>query len=379
MPRNRRGHSIDVIGLPRARDVLRIAFIAPMIFVGGTTLSLPPSGTGHVRTADARAETTTSGAVARSSSILSVSRHMEIELWIGGDTGLPATLTLPHGSGQFPAVVLVHGSGAHDRDETIGANTPFRDIAHGLADRGIAALRYEKRTRRYPRLLSDEQLTIDRETTDDALLAIRKLRALRMIDQRRVFVLGHSQGGMLAPRIAARAPEVAGIVLLAAPSRPLLDLLVEQHRRIDLLDDGVISDAEQLLIHRLIESVRAIRAGREPLPSELPMGLSARYWRSVDAVDPVAEAATIRQPMLLLQGGHDLQVVSADWLRWRRAFAGTPRVTFVHYDTLNHLGIAQHGPPSIRGYRVPGKVSPELLDDIALWIELLHGVRTDRG
>ncbi|MBL8261232.1 MAG: alpha/beta fold hydrolase [Xanthomonadaceae bacterium] len=304
---------------------------------------------------------------------------MEIELWIGGDTGLPATLTLPHGSGQFPAVVLVHGSGAHDRDETIGANAPFRDIAHGLADRGIAALRYEKRTRRYPRLLSDEQLTIDRETTDDALLAIRKLRALRMIDQRRVFVLGHSQGGMLAPRIAARAPEVAGIVLLAAPSRPLLDLLVEQHRRIDLLDDGVINDAEQLLIRRLIESVRAIRAGREPLPSELPMGLSARYWRSVDAVDPVAEAATIRQPMLLLQGGHDLQVVSADWLRWRRAFAGTPRVTFVHYDTLNHLGIAQHGPPSIRGYRVPGKVSPELLDDIALWIELLHGVRTDRG
>ncbi|HEY1136536.1 MAG TPA: alpha/beta fold hydrolase [Xanthomonadaceae bacterium] len=306
---------------------------------------------------------------------LSVSRRIDIELHIGGDNGLPATLTLPRGAGPFPAVVVVHGSGAHDRDETIGANKPFRDIAHGLAERGIAVLRYEKRTHRQPSMLSDGQLTIDRETTHDALLAIARLRQLRMIDHRRIFVLGHSQGGMLAPRIAARAPDVAGVILMAAPARPLLDLLIEQHRRIDLLDDGVINDAEQVALRRLVEGVQAIRAGREPPVSQLPMGLPARYWRSVDAVDPVAEAASIDQPMLLLQGGRDLHVVSADWLRWRRAFADTPRVTFAYHDTLNHLGIAERGPPSTRSYLVPGKVSTELLDDIALWIELLGGVR----
>ena len=306
---------------------------------------------------------------------LSVSRRIDIELRIGGDNGLPGTLTLPRGAGPFPAVVLVHGSGAHDRDETIGANKPFRDIAHGLAERGIAVLRYEKRTHRQPSMLSDGQLSIDRETTHDALLAIARLRQLRMIDHRRIFVLGHSQGGMLVPRIAARAPDVAGVILLAAPARPLLDLLIEQHRRIDLLDDGVINDAEQVALRRLVEGVQAIRAGQEPPASRLPMGLPARYWRSVDAVDPVAEAATIEQPMLLLQGGRDLHVVSADWLRWRRAFADTPRVTFAYHDTLNHLGIAERGPPSTRSYLVPGKVSTELLDDIALWIELLGGVR----
>ncbi|MFD0726676.1 alpha/beta hydrolase family protein [Lysobacter brunescens] len=305
---------------------------------------------------------------------LAVARRIDIEVRIGDRDSLPGTLTLPRGAGPFPVVVLVHGSGAHDRDETIGANRPFRDIAHGLAERGIAVLRYEKRTQRYPRLLSDDQLTIDRETTDDALLAIARLRQTRMIDHRRIFVLGHSQGGMLAPRIAGRAPDVAGVILLAAPARPLLDLLAEQQRRVGLLDDGVINDAEQVALRRLVEGARAIRAGLEPPASRLPMGLSARYWRSVDAVDPVAEAKAIRQPMLLLQGGRDLQVVSADWLRWQRAFVDTPRVTFAYHDTLNHLGMHERGPGSLHSYQVPGKVSAELIDDIALWIELLRGV-----
>lgn len=308
---------------------------------------------------------------------LAVARRVDIEVRIGGADGLPGTLTLPNGTGPFPAVVLVHGSGAHDRDETIAANKPFRDIAQGLAERGIAVLRYEKRTYRYPRLLSDDQFTIDRETTYDALQAIASLRQSRFVDHRRIFVLGHSQGGMLAPRIAGRAPDVAGVILLAAPARPLLDLIVEQQRRVGLLDDGVINDAEQVALRRLIEGARAIRAGLDPPASQLPMGLSARYWRSVDAVDPVAEAKAIRQPMLLLQGGHDLQVMPADWLRWQRAFADTPRVTFAYHDTLNHLGMHEPGPGSLRSYEVPRKVSAEVIDDIALWIELLRGVHGD--
>jgi dienelactone hydrolase len=378
MPRIRRissKASRPASAMPALAGVAKIASIAVLTLLASlaplrTTVATPlrmPLSQGRAAPMDS-----SGGATATR---LSVARRIDIDLRIGGEDGLPATLTLPRGAGPFPAVVLVHGSGAHDRDETIGANAPFRDIAHGLAERGIAALRYEKRTRRHPELLSDALLTIDRETTHDALLAVARLRQVRAIHPGRIFVLGHSQGGMLAPRIAARAPDVAGVILLAAPARPLLDLLVEQHRRIDLLDDGVINDAEQLVLRRLVEGIRAIRAGYELPASRLPMGLSARYWRSVDAVDPVAEAAAIPQPMLLLQGGRDLQVVAADWLRWRRAFADTPRVTFVHYETLNHLGIAERGPASTRSYQVPGRVSADLLDDVALWIDLLRDVR----
>ena len=113
---------------------------------------------------------------------------------------LPGTLTLPQGNGPFPAVVLVHGSGAHDRDETIGPNKPFRDLAHGLAGHGIAVLRYEKRTRVHPERFREQAFTVDDEVTFDAIAAVAALRARADIDATRVFVAGHSLGAMMAPR-----------------------------------------------------------------------------------------------------------------------------------------------------------------------------------
>lgn len=303
-------------------------------------------------------------------------RFHELDVWVGSAAdGLPATLTLPRGSGPFAAVVLVHGLGVHDRNETIGPNRPFLDIARGLSERGVAVLRYEKRTKMYPNTLVDGGLTIDRETTDDAVSAVLMLRRMQMIDPSRIFVLGHSQGGMLAPRIARREPSIAGIILLAAPARPLLDLLIEQHRRLAIMNDGVINDAERLAIQRIVEGTQAIRSGRQITTAQAPMGLPASYWRTVDAVDAKADAAAITQPMLILQGGRDIQVVSADWLAWNHAFRDTPRVSFIRYDRLNHLGIAGTGQGSMEDYLKPGDVAPELLDDVALWIELLKGVR----
>ena len=163
----------------------------------------------------------------------------EREVMVGGDDrALPATLALPKGDGSFPAVVLVHGSGPHDRDETIGPNKPFLDIARGLAAQGIAVLRYEKRTKARPQDFASGMFGVDEETTNDAVQAVATLRGIDGIDPKRVFVLGHSQGGMMAPRIAAVSGHVAGLVLLAAPARSLLDIVIEQNRRLAVLDDG---------------------------------------------------------------------------------------------------------------------------------------------
>ena len=108
--------------------------------------------------------------------------YRELELRIGDEaTGLAATLAMPNGDGPFPAVVLVHGSGPHDRDETIGPNRPFLDIARGLAERGVAVLRYEKRTKARPQEFADGG-SIDLETTDDAVLAAALLRSQTGID-----------------------------------------------------------------------------------------------------------------------------------------------------------------------------------------------------
>lgn len=284
--------------------------------------------------------------------------------------GLPGTLAMPDGAvavDPVPAVVLVHGSGPHDRDETIGPNRPFLDIARGLAAEGIAVLRYEKRTRARPEDFADGEFDMDEETTDDAVAAVAALRAVDGIDPARVYVLGHSQGGMLAPRIALRSGDVAGLVMLAAPARSLLDILPEQNRYLLGLD-GTISPEEQAFLDVLDAQIAAARSDADVAPAKLPLGLPAGYWRAFDAVDPVADARATNVPLLFLQGGRDIQVVAADWQLWQDAFADEPRATLLHYPALNHLGIAGEGPGTITEYQQPGHVDAKLIADVAGWI-----------
>jgi dipeptidyl aminopeptidase/acylaminoacyl peptidase len=267
-----------------------------------------------------------------------------------------------------PAVVLVHGSGAMDRDETIGPNRPFLDIARGLAAQGIAVLRYEKRSKARPQDFASGAFTIDDETTDDAVAAVAALRATKGIDPARVFVFGHSQGAMMAPRIAAHSGHVAGLVLLAAPARPLLDILVEQNVRLAVLDDGSTSPQEAAAIATLKQQVAAVRAGGDVALQQSPLHQPATYWRSTDAVHPVDEARAVARPMLLLQGARDIQVVDADWQAWKQGLHADRDVAFRLYPTLNHLGIAVGDNEGLAGYSHPGHVDAALIKDVAEWI-----------
>src|SRR5258707_7574813 len=155
----------------------------------------------------------------------------EQEVQVGqGEWVLPGILSMPVGKGPFAAVVLVQGSGPHDWDETIGPNKPFRDLAWGLASQGIAVLRYEKRTKVYAAQLGSERdtLTVKEEVIDDALEAVALLRDRPEIDAQQIFVLGHSLGGYLAPRIGAADPQIRGLVVLAGSARPLEDFILAQ-------------------------------------------------------------------------------------------------------------------------------------------------------
>jgi len=281
---------------------------------------------------------------------------------------LPATLTLPKGKGPFPAVVLVHGSGPQDRDETMGGSRPFLDIARGLAGQGIAVLRYDKRTYVRPQDFTGS-FDVDDETTHDAVAALKALAADPRIDSSRVFVLGHSQGGMLAPRIANRWPQARGAILWATPARRLLDILPEQNRYL-FLRDGQLDAQETAFLKTLDTQIAAARGDAPAAPAALPLGVPQQFWKSIESVDAPADASALGKPVLLLHGGRDFQVTDTDWQLWQRALAGKPHVQLKRYPSLNHVGVAGKDVGDIQEYARGGHVDTQLVDDIAQWIKV---------
>lgn len=297
--------------------------------------------------------------------------YTESELTVGAaEWPLPATLDMPVGAGPFPALVLVHGSGPNDRDETILGNKPFKDLAVGLASRGIAVLRYDKRTKVYPaRLASMADFTVKQEVVDDALAAVHTLRAQPRIDGARVFVLGHSLGGMLIPRIAGGDASLAGAIVMAGAARPLETAMLEQTEYIAMAD-GTITPDEQTQIDeakKLVDTVRALTPADAKSPKPI-FGAPASYWLDLRGYDAPAAASTVKQPMLILQGERDYQVTMEEFGRWKAALADRPNVTFHSYPTLNHLFIAGAGKSLPAEYRNAGHVDVAVVRDIADWI-----------
>lgn len=305
------------------------------------------------------------------------STFTEIEVTVGEDTDypLPGTLSLPNGNSPAAAVVLVHGSGPNDRDSTVGPNKMFRDIAWGLASQGIAVLRYDKRTLVFPDRIDMATVTVQEETIDDALLAIDLLRRTEGIDPARIFLAGHSLGGYLAPRIAASAPDLAGVILLAGSANALEDLVARQVRYLAELD-GEVTDQEAQTIAAIDGQVAAVKALQPGDMLEDPLlGIPAAYWLDLRDYDPTAVASGLPQPMLILQGERDYQVNMADeFALWQDALGDRDDVTLISYPALNHLFLTGEGAPNPDEYNTPGHVPALIIEDIAAWITGLASV-----
>jgi dienelactone hydrolase len=295
----------------------------------------------------------------------------ETEVTVGSDPwALPGTLSIPAGTGPFPAVVLVQGSGPNDRDETVGPNKPFRDLAWGLASQGVAVLRYEKRTKQYSNEMAANinQLTVKQETTDDALAAVSLLRQNKSIDSKRIFVLGHSLGGMLAPRIGKSDPGIAGLIVLAGPTRPLEDIMVEQYSYLLSLDQ--INQAQLDAVKQQVAQVKALTSATADSSRQSPLlGAPDSYWLDLKGYNPAVLAAGLPQPMLILQGGRDYQVSpQVDYPVWQQDLKSKTNTTFKLYPDLNHLFITGTGKSVPAEYQQTGHVAGSVVSDIAAWI-----------
>lgn len=287
----------------------------------------------------------------------------ERRIAVGSSPALPGTLTLPSGANHFPIVVLVHGSGPNDEDETIGAQKPFKDLAWGLASRGVAVLRYDKRTRVAPAGVRTQKQEVD----DAAHAAVALARSLPGVDPSRVVLLGHSQGGYLAPRIAKDDPSITRVVVLAGSTRPLEDSLVAQLRYLQSLRPNnpklkeAVANAER--VKRQIESPSL---KPDDTVDMLGVKLPGAYFLEVRGYRPAAVAAKLRVPVLVLQGERDYQVtVDGDFAGWKAALARDKRATLKTYPGLSHDFVRGEGPPSPADYEKPGHVEEQVVADIA--------------
>lgn len=369
----------DMQGTYRSHDAVRSKVFAGHP-VAVATLSFANAPLGFMAACDAQDRITTYRFVpAGILAAATVQAHVEADgvqvspLDVPTPVGpLHGALTLPTGAGPFPAVVLVAGSGAHDMDETLGPNKPFRDIAEGLAQNGIASLRYDKRTFDYPRGWSGKSgPVIDAEVTDDAVAAARLLAQQKGVDPRRVFVLGHSLGAMMAPRIGEHDPQLAGLVLMAAPARPIFDVLEQQAR-----EQMAKADRKPAAIERAVQAyageqkrLAAVGPG-QPAPQGDFAGVPQAYWLSWSRVDPVADAKASSMPMLILQGGGDFQISpTLDFARWRQELANRPHTAFHLYPGLSHLFMPAGKTGTEADYNVPAHVDVHVTGDIAAWVK----------
>jgi dienelactone hydrolase len=315
----------------------------------------------------------TSSGKYKSPSYADLSKFDEEEVTVGkGIMRLPGTLAVPKGEGPFPAVVLVHGSGPNDRDETIGPNKPFRDLAHGLASREIAVLRYEKRTKEHQIMMAlvSSSITVKEETIDDAVAAVETLVRHKKTDPKRIFVLGHSLGGMLVPRIGKAKDTIAGFIILAGSTRPLEDLVLEQTKYIVSLA-GNLTEEEQKKVQDLERQVARVKSpdlSAATPKNELPFGAPATYWLDLRGYEPATEAKDLRKPMLILQGKRDYQTTMEDFANWKKALASRKDVSLVSYPKLNHLFMEGQGKSRPEEYAKPGNVAAVVVEDIVKWI-----------
>ena len=298
---------------------------------------------------------------------------------LGQGTAYPlkGMLTLPEGKGPFPAVVLVHGSGSSNMDEKVGKLTPFKDIALGLAQRGIASVRYNKRSFAHglKMLRARTPITVREEVIEDALLAAAMLRADSRIDPARVFLAGHSMGAMLAPRIECEGGDFRGLVLLAGSPRRLEEILVDQTEEILAGMSGFARKIMQKQLVKLQKSFEGLYELTDEQAKQKKMGggTTLYYFKEMGQPTVADWLAQTHKPMLIVQGEKDVQVkANLDFVRYQKMLGDRENVTFKPYPGLNHAFVTARFDSIAKAkkeFATERHIGAAVLDDIASWIK----------
>ncbi len=303
---------------------------------------------------------------------------MEERIVVGEGTNYPLNgiLTLPDDiDGKVPAVVFVHGSGASNMDEKVGKLTPFKDLSKGLAAHGIASIRYDKRSFVHAmKMLKEKNITVKAETIDDAILATALLKGDERIDENNIFIIGHSMGAMLAPRIDAEGGNYKGLILMAGSPRKLEEIMMDQNQMVLEQVKGLTHLIVKKQVNKLAKSFDGLYQMTDEVAKSKKMGggTTLYYFKEMGEHPASMYLENVEKPILILQGEKDFQAtVEKDFAAYKELLGEKANVTFQLYEGLNHAFV-----PSVYGnimkakqeYNVEQYISEEVISDIAEWI-----------
>lgn len=283
---------------------------------------------------------------------------------VTGNFSLPGKLTVPDSDKKVPAVVFLHGSGPMDMDSTVNAIKLFKELSEGLARRGIASIRYDKRSFTYNKEMALNYFaTVRDEYIDDGLSAIALLKSDSRIDSNNIFIIGHSLGANFAPVLLNLDDSIKGAVLLAGAPVHILDLLLEQVKRIN--GQGVADQYEEAIMESRF--ILEIKDEKHFYPY---MGAYEPYVVSYNQINFIAETqnAALTKKILIMQGGMDLQVYDEHFDQWKEYLRDSENVEFKYYNNLNHLFTDGQGENASNAYGTYKPISIEAIKDISLWI-----------
>ncbi|MDP8233148.1 MAG: DUF3887 domain-containing protein [Candidatus Zophobacter franzmannii] len=275
-------------------------------------------------------------------------------------------LTTPIGYENYPLVLMLTGSGPNDMDETIAQRKPFRDLAIGLANKGIATLRWNKRTLDYPQIGN----RIDFSPRDEYIIELNA--ALRWMKDNNMnnsnFVLGHSMGAFMLPQIAQENDKIKGFIMLAGNARPLEDLVAAQYEYIFGLHPMTSQiEAELAKIKKQSAEIKELTAETE-VTEPLLLGIPKAYWLWMNYYKQTEVLGKTDSPFMILQGEKDYQVTMEDFSIWESVAEGRPNIVTKSYPILDHLFMPCSGDSTPDSYLNPSFVSKKVIEDIAEWI-----------